>query len=220
MGRAKLLDYLTNRIAAMPAPPPVCIGLDGIDAAGKTTLADALAETLRSTGRQVLRASIDSFHHPRDVRYRQGADSPAGYYTDSFDLDALRRVLLDPLRQGKPIRTACFDHRRDIPVDSAPFTPASDAILLFDGIFLQRPELAGAWDWTIFVQVSFETSLARAVHRDRDLIGSEQAVRRRYETRYIPAQQAYLRAHRPAERANLVVINDRPETPQWIENAL
>jgi hypothetical protein len=29
-----------------------------------------------------------------------------------------------------------------------------------------------------------------------------------------------LRAHRPAERANLVVINDRPETPQWIENAL
>jgi uridine kinase len=70
--------------------------VDGIDGAGKTTFADELAAVLRDRGHAVIRALVDGFHNPREVRYRRGRRSAVGYYLDSFDYDRLRRVLLDP----------------------------------------------------------------------------------------------------------------------------
>jgi uridine kinase len=192
------------------------VAFDGVDAAGKTSLADELAAFLPSiTPRPVIRATIDRFHNPREVRYRQGPDSPDGYYEASFNLPALRRCLLDPLGPGgnRMIQTTLFDFRSDTPLQNDVFQAAADAILLFDGIFLMRPELADSWDFTIFVQVRFETVLTRVVARDRDLLGEEQAIIRRYQQRYIPAQRRYLETCRPAERADVVVENDDVQSP-------
>jgi uridine kinase len=194
---------------AVSLPHPVRVAIDGVDASGKTTLADALAQKIEPF-RPVLRAGIDQFHNPRAVRYRLGPDSPDGYYQDSFDLSALRRLLLDPLGQGgsRVIQPAVFDFRADHTLHAAPIQVEPDAILLFDGVFLQRPLLRPCWDFVIFVQASFETILARAVTRDRDLLGGEAEVLRRYRTRYIPAQEQYLKECQPAFRADVVVENE------------
>lgn len=64
------------------------VGIDGPDAAGKTTLADALAAL---TGLPRVRA--DDFLAPPEVRYRAGRLSPEGYYADAFDLPALRTAV-------------------------------------------------------------------------------------------------------------------------------
>ena len=55
------------------------VGIDGVDGAGKTTLADTLADALEAAGIAVIRASVDGFHHPRAVRYRLGRESPEGF---------------------------------------------------------------------------------------------------------------------------------------------
>jgi uridine kinase len=78
------------------APHPLRVAVDGPPAAGKTTLADELALLLRSQGREVIRASTESFHLPRAQRYRHG-ELPEANYHDSFDYDTLRRVMRDPL---------------------------------------------------------------------------------------------------------------------------
>jgi uridine kinase len=212
MERAALLNSLAAQILAVQRPHPVRVAIDGVDAAGKTTLAGELAECLRAAGpREVLRATIDRFHNPRGIRYRQGADSPAGYYADSFDLEALRRRLLDPLGPGgsRIIQAELFDFRANAPIQSSAAQAAPDAVLLFDGVFLMRPELAGCWDFSIFVQVSFETVLGRAIRRDSELMGGPQAVIDRYTRRYIPAQRHYLETCRPMERADVIVENDQ-----------
>ncbi len=56
--------------------------VDGPPAAGKTTLADELALLLRTRGREVIRASAESFHLPRAQRYRRGEFSPEANYHD------------------------------------------------------------------------------------------------------------------------------------------
>jgi uridine kinase len=210
-----LLTVLATRIIAISLPHPTRVAIDGVDAAGKTTLANSLASQI-APHRPVIRAGIDRFHHPREVRYRRGPDSPEGYYADSFDLEALRRLLLDPLGPGgsREIQTGLFDFRSDSPQPTAPVQVTPDAILLFDGVFLQRPELAGCWDFVIFVEVSFETVLRRAVERDRELFGSPQVVIERYQKRYIPAQRMYLAECHPAQHADIVVINDDPIHPE------
>ncbi|RPJ50665.1 MAG: uridine kinase [Chloroflexi bacterium] len=205
---------------ALPHPHPLRIAIDGMDAAGKTILADELSAVLiEKTSRLIIRASIDRFHNPREVRYRQGENSPEGYYADSFDLAALRQNLLDPLGPGgsRAIRTELFDFSSDSAVPSATVEVPADAILLFDGIFLHRPELVDCWDFSIFVQVTYETVLTRAVKRDGARMGGWQGVLDRYMTRYLPAQRRYLETCRPDEHAGIVVVNDDPLNPEFRE---
>ena len=92
MSRLPALDGLARTIAALPAPARVAI--DGVDAAGKTTLADELAARLPGC----VRISADSFLRPAAERHRLGRESSAGYYRDSFDHERLRAAVLDVQR--------------------------------------------------------------------------------------------------------------------------
>ena len=102
----------------------VIIAVDGIDGAGKTVFADALAEVFAEDGSAVFRASIDDFHRPRVERYARGRRSPEGFYRDSFDYSTFRRVLIDPFREGGQtgattgFQLAAFDLERDTPVEA------------------------------------------------------------------------------------------------------
>jgi uridine kinase len=168
----------------------------------------------------VIRASLDGFHNPRELRYARGPLSPQGYYLDSFHYDLLKRDLLDPLGPGgsREFRTAAYDVRADVPLD-LPFQRASSqALLLFDAVFLLRPELAACWDWTIFLDISFEESLRRALGRDLPSLGSRQAVEERYRLRYIPGQQLYFQLCHPREAADWVIDHESVEAPRLIKH--
>ena len=161
------------------------VAIDGPDAAGKTTLADALAHRLRG---HVVRASTDSFLRPPHERHRRGPLSPEGCYLDSFDYDRLRRLVLAPFAQG-----------------------GAPAVLVVDGVFLLRPELRDAWTLSVHLDVSPATTLRRARTRDADRFGDE--LERRYVERYLPAQQLYRAEADPLAVADVVVGNDDPEHP-------
>jgi uridine kinase len=218
LSRAELLGRLADAIERVRRPHPVRVAVDGPDAAGKTTLADELAEVLGGRGRRVVRASIDGFHRPRAARYRLGPDSPEGYYLDSFDLEALRASLLEPLGPGgsRVYRSAVFDHRADGPLAELPEVAPDDAVLVLDGVFLLRPELVDDWDLRIVVSVTPEESLSRARVRDAPLVGSAAEIERRYRTRYLPGQRLYDSVARPTAVADLVVLNDDPARPRLV----
>jgi uridine kinase len=97
MLRSALLDQLTDLILVGDCPHPRRVAIDGIDAAGKTHLADELVPRLAARGCQAIRASLDGFHRPRAERYRRGPYSPEGYYLDSFDFPLVCQQLLVPL---------------------------------------------------------------------------------------------------------------------------
>src|SRR5215813_11669326 len=64
----------------------------------KTFLANELASTItvRKSGMEILRPSVDGFHHSREHRYRQ-RDSATGYYEDAYDYQTLIDHLLAPI---------------------------------------------------------------------------------------------------------------------------
>ena len=215
MSREEMVARLAGSIAAIERSHPTRVAIDGPDAAGKSTLADELERELRARGRDVIRASIDGFHRPRAERYRRGADSPRGYFEDSFDVAALRDVLLDPLGPGGDLRhvRAIFDLRSDEPLDRAVEVASPDAVLLVDGVFLLRRELHASWDLRVFVSAGFDETLRRALERDAALLGSRAEVERRSRARYIPGQRLYFARCRPTEAADVVVVNDDPSRP-------
>ena len=215
MRRPELLELLGGLLLERESPHPLRVAIDGPDGAGKTMLADELAEQL--TGRrQVIRAGVDGFHNPRELRYRRGPDSSEGYFLDSFDYDALRGLLLDPIGPGGSLRyrRALFDYRVDEQVAAPEEEASPDAVLLFDGVFLLRPELRALWDFSIFVQAGFNETLRRAEARDRELMGGAQAVRERYRRRYIPGQELYFSRCAPQEIADIVIDNTDVNEPK------
>ncbi|MBS2966842.1 hypothetical protein KGA66_27655 [Actinocrinis puniceicyclus] len=88
-------------------------------------------------------------------------------------------------------------------------------MLLFDGVFLLRPQLVALWEMRVFVSVAFEEALERARSRDQALFGSAAEVERRYRDRYVPAQQLYLAAAHPIQHADVIVYNDELQRLRW-----
>ena len=205
-----LLAMLVAQVVQQPGPR-VLVAVDGPDAAGKTTMADALAQRLPG---QVVRASIDGFDHRREHRLRRGSLSPEGYYRDSFDNEGLRRLLLEPFRSGeREVVARTFDFRSETATPPKPLYIEDHAVLLFDGVFLLRPELRHQWDLSIYLHVEPDVTLARARERDLDLFGSDGEVEVRYGQRYIPGQALYRDEADPMGVASLLVDNTDPAAP-------
>lgn len=213
--RKNVVSLLADRIAAVRVPHPVRVAVDGRTASGKTTLADEVADELRARGRAVVRTSVDGFHRPRAERYRRGRLSAEGYLDDARDWPAIRRLLLDPLgpEGGLFYRTASFDLDRDEPIEREAQQAEPDAVLIVDGTFLQRPELAGAWELVVFVDASEAVATRRGVTRDAAGLGGEERAREAHERRYQPAFAIYEARVGPKGRAHVVVGNDDVDAP-------
>ncbi|MEV4758578.1 uridylate kinase [Micromonospora sp. NPDC049559] len=214
--REEMLDRLAEAVGSVTVTHPTRVAIDGPPAAGKTTLADELAAVLRTRGRDVIRATIDDFLFPRARRYPRGEYSAEGCYFDAHDYDTLNRVLLDPLGPSgdRRFQPAVYDRTADIVLSPPVTTAPADAVLVFDGVFLLRPELIGRWELRVFVSTALDKTVDRAVIRERR-VSSRAEVERRWHERYIPSQRLYFATVRPTEHVDIVVHNDEPRQPVW-----
>ncbi|MBU1019231.1 MAG: hypothetical protein ABII07_05465 [Patescibacteria group bacterium] len=214
MKQEELLKILTKNILNAKRDHPVRVCIDGVDASGKTTLADSLAIELQKH-RPVIRVSIDGFHNPKEIRYQKGRNSPVGYYMDTTDYEAFINAVLKPLGPNGNLqyKTAVFDFIKNSKVDSPVLEAEESSILLMDGVFLLRPELVDYWDLKIFVDVDFKITVKRASKRDGYYLGEEHEIFEKYEQRYVPGQKIYFKDANPKEKADIIIDNSNFENP-------
>jgi uridine kinase len=210
--RRAVIEQLVGEILSHYPRGRLTVAVDGPEAAGKTIFADDLAREFERTGHATFRASIDGFHRPSAFRYRQGRFSPQGCYDDSYDYSVLRRVLLEPFRLGGSTAfvTEAFDYVRDVQVEPKWQTGPPDIYLIVDGVFLNRPELRGSWNYTIWIDADDEVRAARVLERDG--MEPESEDRARHEG----AQQLYERDARPRDAASAIIDNTDPDRPKRI----
>ena len=164
-----------------------------MDGAGKTLLAEEVAQLLTRRRRPAVRVSVDQFERPPGERYARGGLSPEGYYHDSFDVESFRAHVLG------------IDGPREV-------------VLVADGVFLQRPELADLWDATVWVEAELEVAARRGAERDvsRGWADAPGERHERYRLRFLPAQRRYIEEQRPRERATFVLRNTDPTEPELV----
>lgn len=195
--------------------------MDGRSGAGKSTFADELAARLAARGRSTLRSTTDSFHRPRAERLGRGPTSAEGYYLDSHQLETIVDQLLVPFAHGaNRVRTAAFDEPSDTVVDIAvEVEPAT--VLVFDGLFLQRPELEANWDIMIFLDADARRErewldyLLREVPDDVGDRAStiDERLRQARWPRYRDGWRIYVDAVQPSATATVVIDNNDFRSP-------
>jgi hypothetical protein len=164
-------------------------------------LADAVASVLRARAVPVARVTAHDFLRPRSLRLEHGRDDPLASYESWFDVAALRREVLDRLGPGgdgswlPALRDPVTDRSVRNPRQTAP----AGTVAVLDGPFLLRPELTGALDLVIHLEVSRPARARRAPAGDHDLACA--------------AWDHYLHSCDPASRAALVVRFDHPRRP-------
>ncbi|UOY02771.1 hypothetical protein [Blastococcus sp. PRF04-17] len=89
-----------------------------------------------------------------------------------------------------------------------------EAIVVADGVFLHRPELCDLWTVSVYLRVSEQESLRRALIRDAPRFGTPAEVARRYRSRYLPGQALYRAVADPEGTADVVVDNENPAAPR------
>jgi uridine kinase len=212
--RVLFLRDLVGEIAHNYGRGRTIVAVDGIDGSGKSAFADDLAAVFREAGHDAFRASMENFHRPRTERWRLGRESPETFYGDSFDYGTFRRVLIDPFRMAGStgFQTAAFDVRRDAPIESRWQTAPADAVLIVDGVFLLRPELAGIWNFSVLLEVPWDEAYARLSARD----GVDPDPDALSNARYREGQQLYYAEADPRALASALVDNAHPERPQRV----
>lgn len=188
----------------------ILIAVDGVDGSGKSTFTAGLAAAVSS--RPVIVIHVDDFLNLREVRHRRGRDSPEGFWLDTYDYESLYRDVLVPLRCDgngcyQPVAT---DHRQDVRLHPEPRHAPENAVVIIEGMFLHRDELAGWWDYSCFLDVPFAETARRMAVRD----GSNPDPEHESMRRYVGGQRLYFNSAEPWQRATRVVDNTDPAVPR------
>ena len=85
---------------------------------------------------------------------------------------------------------------------------STETIVLFEGVFLFRKELAKYIDLKLFLEIPFSESKKRALERDPE------AILNKYDAKYLPAQEKYLKEYPPTTTADIIVDNTVWEFPR------
>ena len=173
-----VVDEIRERVRRAHAAP-VFVGISGIDCAGKSTLAIEVIAEVHRGGLRTSCVSVDDFIIPPDQRLEVG-EPATDYFENTFDLDGfLNKVKSDAV--------------------------TSDVqVVVGEGVFLLRREIADVWDVKVWLQMSPEQAIERGTRRDAGFFGGPEIARAQYLTRFMPAQRHHLERDRPAETADYV----------------
>jgi uridine kinase len=212
--RSCLLRRVAELVPTSTGKDCVRVGIDGVDGSGKTVFADELADALKTSGRAVVRITVDDFHNVSAVRYRLGRSSPEGFWLDSFNYARLRADVLEPLGPGgsRRYRSKAHELATDRVLNPAHKVAAAGSVVVIDGLFLHRDELMGVWDFSVFLDVPFEVTAKRMATRDGTVPDPQHASMRRY----VEAQELYFGMCAPQQQANVVIDNTVLDAPRLV----
>jgi hypothetical protein len=153
------------------------VGIDGLGAAGKTTLADRIAAAL-----------------PGAVVVHN--DDSARPDLTGWDRDRFVRQVVEPLLAGRPGRYQRWDFASNRGAEW--HTVPVGVPVIVEGVSATDVRLPVPWDFTIWVEVPGPVRRSRIERRDGP------ALRERWLTDWLPSEEAYVAEQRPQDRVDLV----------------
>ncbi len=202
MESAKIYEQIKKKYDIM-CGETLIVGIDGLGGAGKSTVSEALRKMFREEDIFVTVLHIDDFIHPKTVRYNDKYAEWECYYNLQWRYDYLLKDVAEPIRRGSLSgKIELYDKDNDTYFLSETNIPVGSVVII-EGIFLQREELRGVFDYVVYIDIPEEIRLERVLKRD-GYIGNKEQIKAKYENRYFPAERYYVKNCSPCDNANFV----------------
>ena len=215
--RALVLDRLVEMIDSL-GDHRLRVAIDGLTAAGKTSLGHEFARGLSRRGRPVFRASLDDFKRPWSERHLYDRESGEGYYRNAFDREAACRLLLDPSGPTADglVALCSIDPITQIDHSAVKSPMPPNGVLIVDGVFAYRPEINGYWDLRIWLEIDSELSVGRGMERDREMEGNAAQAEALHRDRYLVGELLYIDEVDPRSFVEVIVDNTDFDSPRLL----
>ncbi|MDD8002667.1 uridine kinase family protein [Bacillus cereus] len=167
------------------------IGIDGCGGAGKSTLANKI----KSNFSTVTIVHMDDFYLPSAKIVNEHPTNKS--IGADFDWKRLLQEVLDPISNGIEGCYKRYDWETDSLAES--HTVSANGIVIIEGVYATRQELAGMYDLKIWVNCPRETRIKRGIARDGE------AARDMWENNWMVAEDMYAEIHKPHEFADFII---------------
>jgi uridine kinase len=201
----RVVSNIRRQLGARPEGKPMLVAIDGGSGSGKTVLAAAVA------------AQLDAVIVPGDDFFAAGITdaewdrmAPADRAAAAIDWRRLRAEALEPLLAGRPASWHPFDFEAGTrpdgtyPMSSEVATREPAPVIVLEGAYSARPELADLIDLAVLVDVPVPERHRRLATRE------EQSFRDAWHERWDAAEDHYFNHVRPPSSFDLVVTNLGP----------
>jgi para-aminobenzoate synthetase len=182
---------------------PLVVAIDGRSGSGKSTVAAAVAQAIGA-----VIVPCDDFYAADVSDTEWDRRTPEQRAADAIDWRRLKREAIEPLRTGRAARWHTFDFlagpRDDgtYPWHRTPTERLPKPVVLLDGAYSARPELADVLDLSVLVEAAPTTREARLAAREAaDFLGQ-------WHARWDPAEDYYFGHVRPPAAFDVVVQTD------------
>jgi uridine kinase len=201
---AARIEHVNRRVDGDRA---TLIGISGINASGKGWLTTRVRQALQARGVRVAQISAEEWRNPPSLEFPD-TDADGHFYRRGLRLDDLFGDLILPLRTRRSIDIE-FD-RLDpsrLVLDRVRRAYERVDVILLEGIFILKAAYQKIFDWSLWVDCSFETALERVARRDPDDLMLAEVVAA-HQRIYFPAQRRHLDVDDPISATDCTFNND------------
>ncbi|QTC41472.1 uridine kinase [Bacillus sp. V3] len=185
---------------------PLIIGIDGLGGSGKTTLALQLKNELEEASCESVILHIDDYIVEREKRYLTGHEEWYEYYYLQWDVKVIQAELFEKLHSNISLLTLPFYNNSMNNILHKKVNVPVNGFIIIEGVFLQRKEWRGFFDFMIFLECNQELRSARVLGRDVYL-GEYQERVKKYQHRYWLAEDYYVKKENPIGNADYIYQN-------------
>mmetsp|Transcript_16884 Transcript_16884/g.25225 ORF Transcript_16884/g.25225 Transcript_16884/m.25225 type:complete len:353 (+) Transcript_16884:105-1163(+) len=146
---------------------PFMIGVCGGSASGKTSVCQAIQESLRDQRVEVI--SLDSYYRALRQDEIENVQSFNFDHPDAFDWQLVVQQLSEIRRAKSVVYVPTYDYKNHCPSREKKRMIYGIDVLLFEGILtFHKPSVRDFFDMKVFVETDSDLRLARRVLRDRE----------------------------------------------------
>lgn len=173
------------------------LGIDGLSRSGKTSLVTKLSHFLQQEHIRVSVFHMDDHIVERKIRYNTGYEQWFEYYNLQWDVPWLKLNLFEKLSTSEQLFLPFYNDKTDTQ-DMQRITLPDYCVVIVEGIFLQRKEWKGYFDYVVYL------NCPRKKRFSRESTPTQQDIEK-FRNRYWKAEEYYLHTETPMEQADVVI---------------
>lgn len=186
------IEKIISHIDSLPSKHfQKLIGVDGLGASGKTTLAEAIKKAHSESSI----IHTDEFYLPKADRSTGVLESHV--VSPDFDWDRFENQVIKPIRRNLLVKYERYDWRAD-QWDSWIEIPATHWIIIV-GVYALQSRFFSAYDYTIWMDVPREERIKRMIEREGEAVANE------WLEKWSPREENYWTLEGPDKRASIVL---------------